>query len=245
MMLKPNSSKSRRVRVLALAPAVAVALLSVNLPFVANAIDTVSKAQLALNTNDKDTKNSPKEQGTKIYVDGVLSPNGLESIDPESIKEVRVTKSGEVHVSLYKPEEERRPSSHQPGDEIKVVSVSSRKMSTDDTPQNSAEVMPQFPGGDAALMEFMRDNIKFPESEMNRTGKFTVVVKFVVGADGAVRDAEIIRSQGEAFDAEALRVVNLLPNFTPGTTAGKPVAVSFTLPVRFSIKADTPAQQPK
>ena len=100
----------------------------------------------------------------------------------------------------------------------------------------AAEKMPEFPGGEQAMFKFLIDNMKFPESEMNRpAGRYNVVVSFIVDADGKIDDIEIIRSQGEGFDNEAKRIVSLFPKFTPGTVGGKPVAVSYTLPVVFSL----------
>ena len=235
MMLKPKSRKSRRVRALALVPAVAVALLSANIPFVASALDTMSATSIGLDSGSKDSKNSENEQ-PKIYVDGKLNTDGMKSVDLEMIKAISVTKAGEIFIELYKPGEPRPPrDENYPKnlEELKVVSVKSA--AEEDKVFDQVEQMPQFPGGDAEMMKFVMENIQYPESEKSRVGKFRVIVKFVVGKDGAVRDAKILRSQGEAFDAEALRVVNSMPKFTPGRLNGEPVSVSYVLPIQFQI----------
>ena len=108
----------------------------------------------------------------------------------------------------------------------------------------TAEVMPKYPGGEQAMFKFLIDNMKFPESEMDRpAGRYNVVVSFIVDTDGKIDEIEIVRSQGEGFDNEAKRVVSLFPKFTPGTVGGKPVAVSYTLPVVFSLSEKDKAKK--
>ena len=94
--------------------------------------------------------------------------------------------------------------------------------------------MPQFPGGEAALMNFIADNIRYPEAAMKAGKEGRVVVRFVVTSTGAVTDAEVIRSQGPDLDAEAVRVVSSMPAFTPGTIDGKPIS--------FKLKDNKPAK---
>ena len=98
---------------------------------------------------------------------------------------------------------------------------------------NSVEKFPQFPGGEAALLQFVMKNLRYPQSEANNPIDGRVVVRFVVGADGKVGETKILRSLGEAFDTEAIRVVKSLPDFIPGQVNGKNVAVWYSLPVRF------------
>lgn len=79
------------------------------------------------------------------------------------------------------------------------------------------ETFPQFPGGHIALFEYLSKNIKFPKSKENEDVKVRVVTSFTVEKDGSITDAKIVRSQGEAFDNEALRVINGMPKWIPGT----------------------------
>lgn len=102
----------------------------------------------------------------------------------------------------------------------------------------ACEKMPQFPGGDVALMSYVRDNLKYPEEAMKAGVQGHVVVKFVVSADGSVASPEVIRSVSPELDAEAVRVVESLPRWTPGTVDGKPVDAWFTIPVFFRLKSD-------
>lgn len=105
-----------------------------------------------------------------------------------------------------------------------------KKMPCTDNP----EMFPQFPGGHVALFEYLSKNIKFPKSKENEDVKVRVVTTFTVEKDGSITHAKIVRSQGEAFDNEALRVINGMPKWIPGMQNGKAVSVKYTLPITFS-----------
>lgn len=96
------------------------------------------------------------------------------------------------------------------------------------------ETFPQFPGGHIALFEYLSKNIKFPKSKEKEDVKVRVVTTFTVEKDGSITHAKIVRSQGEAFDNEALRVINGMPKWIPGMQNGKAVSVKYTLPITFS-----------
>ena len=100
----------------------------------------------------------------------------------------------------------------------------------------SVEQMPQFPGGDAALLKFLSSHINYPPmaAENNVQGKVTV--QFVVGKDGHVGEVKVVRSVDRELDNEAVRVCKLLPKFTPGRQNGQPVSVWYTLPVQFKLQ---------
>ena len=100
----------------------------------------------------------------------------------------------------------------------------------------SVEQMPQFPGGDAALMKFLQSHINYPPmaAENNVQGK--VILQFVVEKDGRVGEVKVARSVDKDLDKEAIRVVKSLPKFTPGRQNGQPVRVWYTLPVTFKLQ---------
>ena len=100
------------------------------------------------------------------------------------------------------------------------------------------EVIPEFPGGITALFDYLKKNINYPKSAMESGMEGRVVTRFVVSANGKVSDAEIIKSVAPELDAEALRVVNSLPDFTPGYNDGTPVACYFVLPVMFKLDSE-------
>ena len=99
-----------------------------------------------------------------------------------------------------------------------------------------AEDQPEFPGGDAALMEYLRKNIKYPAicRENNIQGR--VIVTFIVNKDGTITEPEVVKSVNPSLDKEALRVISQMPNWKPGYQRGKPVRVKFTVPVNFQLK---------
>lgn len=100
-----------------------------------------------------------------------------------------------------------------------------------------SEVMPQFPGGEGEMLRFVAENIKYPEDYCNAEGR--VIVQFLVDKNGNVCTPKIVRSNlPEAFNQEALRIINLFPKFSPGKRNGVPVDVWYTVPVRFSIPSD-------
>lgn len=106
----------------------------------------------------------------------------------------------------------------------------------DDTVYSAVEQMPQFPGGEAALMKYLESHIKYPPEAAKNGIEGKVIVQFVVKKDGSVGDAHIVRSVDKDLDKEAIRVVKTLPNFTPGRQNGKEVDVWYTLPVPFKLK---------
>ena len=100
----------------------------------------------------------------------------------------------------------------------------------------SVEQMPQFPGGEAALMKYLSSHINYPPmaAENNVQGK--VILQFVVEKDGKVGEVKVARSVDKDLDREAIRVVKTLPKFTPGRQNGQPVRVWYTLPVTFKLQ---------
>jgi periplasmic protein TonB len=96
--------------------------------------------------------------------------------------------------------------------------------------------MPYFEGGEQGLLKYISKKIKYPRAAVNEQVEGIVVVSFVVNRQGEITDATILKGLGYGTDEEALRVINSMPNWTPGRQNGKPVAVRYTLPIRFSMK---------
>ena len=99
-----------------------------------------------------------------------------------------------------------------------------------------AEDQPEFPGGDAALMEYLRKNIKYPAICRENNVQGRVIVTFIVNKDGTITEPEVVKSVNPSLDKEALRVISQMPNWKPGYQRGKPVRVKFTVPVNFQLK---------
>ncbi|VBB46426.1 TonB family domain-containing protein [uncultured Paludibacter sp.] len=98
------------------------------------------------------------------------------------------------------------------------------------------EVPPSFPGGEAELMKYLHDNIKYPvvAQENNIQGK--VVVQFVVGRDGSIQDVQVVRGVDPSLDREAKRVVQSMPKWIPGKQGGSAVKCKFFVPVNFKLQ---------
>ena len=99
----------------------------------------------------------------------------------------------------------------------------------------NVEQVPQFPDGNAAMYKFLASQIKYPSVARENGIEGTVYVSFVVWLDGSIRNIEIKRGIGGGCNDEALRVVNLMPKWSPGKQNGKAVPVAFTLPIKFKL----------
>lgn len=98
------------------------------------------------------------------------------------------------------------------------------------------ENMPEFNGGQAALMQYLAKNIKYPTIAAENGTSGRVIVQFVVNKDGSIVDAKVVRSVDPYLDKEALRVINSMPKWKPGMQRGKPVRVKYTVPVMFRLQ---------
>ncbi len=98
------------------------------------------------------------------------------------------------------------------------------------------EQMPAFPDGEAAMLKYIREHVKYPAIAKENGIEGTVVIQFVVTKDGDIQKVVVARGIGGGCDEEAARVVKSMPNWKPGKHNGKPVPVSFTLPIRFKLE---------
>ena len=98
------------------------------------------------------------------------------------------------------------------------------------------EQMPQFLGGEVALMKFIADNLHYPDSAKAKKIQGRVVVKFVVTKTGEIGEVKIVRSKDLDLDKEAVRIVKSLPNFIPGKINGEVVDMWYTLPIKFKLQ---------
>ena len=97
------------------------------------------------------------------------------------------------------------------------------------------DVLPEFPGGLEALMNYLGDHIKYPKMAEKNNVQGRVVVRFVVQKTGKVGKVEVLESVDDDLAEEAVRVVKKLPDFTPGLVNDEPVNVWFTLPINFKM----------
>ena len=121
--------------------------------------------------------------------------------------------------------------------EITVVGYGEQK-SADTSGQVFAivEKMPQFPGGEKAINEFISKTLQYPVIAQENGIQGKVVCSFIINQDGSVTDAEVISGVDPSLDREALRIVSAMPKWTPGTQRGKAVCVKYTMPVTFTLQ---------
>jgi len=94
----------------------------------------------------------------------------------------------------------------------------------------------EFPGGQRAMHQFIADNVEYPKSSRKKKEEGTVFVQFIIEGDGSLFDIKVIRGVSEALDNEAIRVVKLMPKWSPGESHGKVVRVKYTLPLNFRLE---------
>lgn len=98
---------------------------------------------------------------------------------------------------------------------------------------HAADQMPAFPGGAEAFQKFLRQELKYPEEALRRGVSGRVFVRFVITHEGRIRNAAVVKGLGSGLDQEALRLVRIMPWWTPGRIGGQPVWVAYTLPIVF------------
>lgn len=103
-------------------------------------------------------------------------------------------------------------------------------------PYKTVQVMPEFPGGVSGLMKYISENLKYPETAVKNQTEGRVVIQFVVSDKGNVTDVATIQSVSPECDAEAVRVVESMPTWTPGKQDGKDVSVYYTLPIQYKLR---------
>ena len=97
------------------------------------------------------------------------------------------------------------------------------------------EQMPEYPGGPSALIEYLSQNVKYPEDAKQQKIEGRVLATFVVETDGSVSNVEVVKPAFPSLDAEAVRLLLAMPKWTPGKQNGKVVRVKFTVPISFNL----------
>jgi protein TonB len=105
-----------------------------------------------------------------------------------------------------------------------------------DEPFVIVEVSPEFPGGNAVMMQWLGNNIRYPVAAQEIGAHGRVICSFVVERDGSITDVQVVRGVDPSLDREAVRVIQTMPNWTPGMQRNVPVRVRFTLPVTFRLQ---------
>ena len=178
-----------------------------------------------------------------LYViDGEISDKGMTDISPDEIQSISVLKdesatekyggkgkNGVIEITLKKSDGPKVVKG-----EEKLVTI--RK--TENPVFMVVEDMPEFPGGQEAMMPWIRSNIRYPDEARANKISGRVFLSFVVSSTGKINDVRVVRSASPLLDAEAVRVIKSMPDWKPGTQRGKAVAVNYTLAVDFSLTED-------
>ena len=165
--------------------------------------------------------------------------------DVQSMKEMTVLGDGSNRVGILNGEPGKKVVSVVgiPEVKIKEVKVDETEQSPSDATFQVVEEAPEFPGGMQACMVFLAKNIKYPVSAQEAKIEGRVIVQFIVKKDGTIADPIVMRGVSPELDAEALRVVSLMPNWKPGRQRGKTVNVKYTIPIMFRLQQDEPKQE--
>lgn len=100
------------------------------------------------------------------------------------------------------------------------------------------QVQPEFPGGTDSLQSFLKRNLSYPDSAKLNRIQGRVYVGFLIDKKGKIKEEKVLNGVSDILDNEALRVVRLMPQWTPGTAGGSPVSVQYILPVDFIVPRD-------
>ena len=262
MMLHKKSNQTSLLKLFTLVPIVAVALV-VNAEKVQDVVYTQPEASstedliaeaVAESTQPEKAEIVVADDNEKFVVKGLVYDLNVDKLSPivGAIVQVDGTKRGtvtdkegrfqievshgETLVFAYIGYESTRLCVGKPmaGEDLKIGLLP--EGSNPNQSFDVVEEMPQFPGGNDALMKYLASNVRYPEVAEKAGIQGRVIVTFVVGSDGSISDATILKSVDPSLDQEALRLVNGMPNWTPGKQDGKPVRVKYTIPISFALQ---------
>ena len=218
MMNRHLSNPWARLRVLLMLPVVAFAIIMAS----ACKNDEIQDSQQQTTVTYESSSNVISQMpGVKPDADGDVSINGKkvskilvngEEVDEKTmamIKELIAAQHADAEIEIVESDEE----------EVFMV----------------VEDMPEFPGGTAGLLEYLRANIRYPAGCRENNIQGRVLISFVVEKDGSIVEPEVVKSVDEELDAEAIRVISNMPKWKPGTQRGEPVRVKYTVPVNFRL----------
>jgi protein TonB len=166
------------------------------------------------------------------------------------VQQDRVTQSAEETPELVlvgmRPDNTAEVEAAPQADDVKAKVQTSQdtEPQSDNKVYKSVEQMPEFPGGVAAMMRYLQENIKYPPEAAKNDIEGRVIVQFIIDKTGEVEDVKVVRPVSEELDAEAVRVVKSFPKFEPGRQDGEAVAVWYTLPISFKLQSK-PQPQPQ
>lgn len=190
-----------------------------------------------------------------VVIDGKrTSIKELQTLDPKTIDHIDVLKdkaslevfgeegkNGVIIVTTKGAAREAVTMTLQPSssavtsDDIVTSEVDIETETNDSEAFDVVEKMPEYPGGMEGLMKFLQENIHYPEAASKAGIQGRVLVNFIVERDGRISNVHVVRKVNDDLDAEAVRVIGAMPNWTPGMQKGNAVRVKYTVPISFRL----------
>lgn len=192
-------------------------------------------ASLGLATTQAQTLKLPtKKKPKKEVVQEEKTPQqSQESQKPQQSQQPQESQKSQQPQQPQKPQKPLLLVSHRTV--VRTKPVVARPKAEDNTIYESADHMPTFPGGAKALRQFIDDNLQYPEEALADSIQGTIQVSFVVEKDGRATAFEVIDEHHPALEAEAVRVLQLMPKWNPATHNGVRVRVEYVVPVKFKL----------
>ncbi|MGL5787728.1 MAG: energy transducer TonB [Bacteroidales bacterium] len=168
-------------------------------------------------TERMETPPPPPPPAPEVVVEEINVVENEKEVADVQIESTEDTKDKKVEIVFQKPViEEEDPTEHQ------IFTV--------------VEEMPQFPGGETALLQYLAKSVKYPVIAQENGIQGRVICSFTINKDGKVVDPVVVRGVDPSLDKEAIRVINAMPAWKPGKQRGKPVRVKYTVPINFRLQ---------
>lgn len=204
------------------------------------ALSALDKPKVKEKKFQKVEMEKPKEQLVKSSVKFVapVIKKDSEVREQDEMKTQKELTESKVTISIADVKGNDEKNGKDIADLKKIVTQEAPKAEEDDDNKvfEMVEQQPSFPGGPGEMMSWISNHLKYPAIAAENGIEGKVIVQFVVGKNGAIRDANIVRALNPSCDKEALRVVNSMPRWIPGKQNGKEVSVKFTLPITFRLQ---------
>lgn len=196
--------------------------------------------------------NSKRTKKAGLFKYGIIIPITLSILALSGMQEVLASMQNTTEIAPPTKQKKVAESTNKKGvDFISLQKIDKNQTTTPNSdPEKSAvvedgvkvyeivDVPPEFPGGESTMYEFLANNIQYPEEAQKEQVEGRVTVQFIVNTDGKAISPKIVRGINPLLDAEAIRVINSMPQWTPGKLKGKVASVRYTLPIAFKIPKD-------
>lgn len=244
MMYKRKSTVRRRLGAVVLLPAMALGCVVINLPAVAGVLDETAGGKMIPVSESKVNEKSAipeikfMEAGTETTVEEQVVLSDDRKSEENRGQEAKAV-SGETEkvsepVAVIGENKENKRQELPAFVEESKAALEAKDDKKEEVSM-AVEELAEYPGGQKALMNWLAYNTRYPQEAHKANIQGKVVVRFVVGADGKIGEAKVLRSVSPELDAEAVRVVKSMPAWIPGKNGGKAVASYYSIPIEFRL----------